>query len=320
MGNNEINEIAVGALAGALDRTNEELRSQRRSTYIRLALKGLFFLIVTLLVVNAGKNGLNNKSAGNKFEAHVAEIDITGPIMDGQSASADKIILSVQNAYESPNVKAVVLRINSPGGSPVQAGIVFDELLSLKDKHKDIPLYAVIDDLGASAAYYIAASADKIYVDKASMVGSIGVISSGFGYTDLMQKLGVERRLYTSGANKGLLDPYSPVNDGIKTHWNAMLGDIHQQFISSVKKGRGERLAKDNPDLFSGLIWTGEKSKELGLSDEIGNMLTVSRFVLAGKINIVNYTEKPDLMSQLSRKASAEFHGAMINLTAPYLQ
>lgn len=320
MENNDVNSVAVNALIGALDRTNEELRRQRRSGYLRMALKGLFFGVVAILVVSASKNGMNNQVGGKKFEAHVAEVDISGPIMDGSSASAEKIVLSVQNAYDNPNVKAVVLRINSPGGSPVQAGIVFDELMSLKAKHKDVPLYAVIEDLGASAAYYIAASADKIYVDKASMVGSIGVISSGFGYTDLMQKLGVERRLYTSGANKGLLDPYSPVNDTIKTHWNKMLSDIHQQFIESVKKGRGDRLAKDNPDLFSGLIWTGEKSKELGLSDEIGNMLTVTRFVLSGKVNVVNYTEKPDLISQLSKKASAEFHGAMIDMTAPHLQ
>lgn len=320
MENKDLNSTAVEALVGALDRTNNELRSQRRGNYFRMALKGLFFFVVIVLVLNAQKNGLNTQATGNKFDAHIAEVDISGPIMDGQSASADKIVQSVQNAYDNSNVKAVVLRINSPGGSPVQAGIVFDELMSLKAKHKDVPLYAVIDDLGASAAYYIAASADKIYVDKASMVGSIGVISSGFGYTEIMQKVGVERRLYTSGANKGLLDPYSPVNENIKTHWNKMLSDIHQQFIDSVKKGRGDRLVKDNPDLFSGLIWTGEKSKELGLSDEIGNMLSVSRFVLAGKVNIVNYTEKPDLMSQISRKASAEFTGAMIDFAAPHLQ
>ncbi|MFP8968393.1 signal peptide peptidase SppA [Pokkaliibacter sp. CJK22405] len=210
---------------------------------------------------------------------HVALINMKGVIADDKPAGADAIISSLDRAYENPAAKAIILQINSPGGSPVQAGYIYDEIKRLQQLHPDKKCYAVIEDIGASGGYYAAAAADEIYADKASIVGSIGVISSSFGFVDLMDKLGVERRTMTSGKYKDLMDPFSPRSSEVEVKWQQMLDITHQQFISKVKEGRGDRL-KQNPDMFTGMVWTGEQAQQLGLVDALGSARTVARDVV----------------------------------------
>lgn len=237
-------------------------------------------------------------------ERHTALINVYGAIEAKGEVSADKINAALQSAFEDKNTAGVLLRINSPGGSPVQSGIIFDEMRRLKAKHPDIPLYAVVEDLCASGGYYIAAGADKIYVNKASIVGSIGVLMNGFGFTGAMEKLGVERRLLTAGENKGFLDPFSPVNPAQKAHVEAMLGAIHQQFIDVVKLGRGKRL-QETPDMFSGLVWTGEQSIKLGLADELGTVDSVARDVIKAE-KLVDYSVKENLAERFAKRLGAD--------------
>lgn len=237
-------------------------------------------------------------------ERHTALINVYGAIEAKGEVSADKINAALQSAFEDKNTAGVLLRINSPGGSPVQSGIIFDEMRRLKAKHPDIPLYAVVEDLCASGGYYIAAGADKIYVNKASIVGSIGVLMNGFGFTGAMEKLGVERRLLTAGENKGFLDPFSPVNPAQKAHVEAMLGAIHQQFIDVVKLGRGKRL-QEAPDMFSGLVWTGEQSIKLGLADELGTVDSVARDVIKAE-KLVDYSVKENLAERFAKRLGAD--------------
>jgi protease-4 len=194
----------------------------------------------------------------------------------------------------------VVLRINSPGGSPVQAGYINDEIRRLRAKHPDIPLHVVVQDICASGGYYIAVAGDKIFVDKASLIGSIGVLMDGFGFTGAMEKLGVERRLITAGENKGFLDPFSPQNAQHQEFARTMVGEIHQQFINVVKQGRGKRL-KETPDMFSGLVWTGEKSIELGLADQLGSLESVAREVIKAE-HVVDFTPDENLAEQLAKR------------------
>lgn len=237
-------------------------------------------------------------------ERHTALINVYGAIEAKGEVSADKINAALQSAFEDKNTAGVLLRINSPGGSPVQSGIIFDEMRRLKAKHPDIPLYAVVEDLCASGGYYIAAGADKIYVNKASIVGSIGVLMNGFGFTGAMEKLGVERRLLTAGENKGFLDPFSPVNPTQRAHVEAMLGAIHQQFIDVVKLGRGKRL-QETPDMFSGLVWTGEQSIKLGLADELGTVDSVARDVIKAE-KLVDYSVKENLAERFAKRLGAD--------------
>jgi protease-4 len=221
-------------------------------------------------------------------------------IAENEQASADNIAGSLRNAFEDKNTKGIILRINSPGGSPVQSGYVYDEIKRLRSIYPNVKLYAVISDLGASGAYYIAAAADEIYADRASLVGSIGVISSSFGFVDLMDKLGVERRLYTSGENKAFLDPFSKQKKSESEFWKKVLNVTHQQFIGRVKEGRGDRL-KDDPSLFSGLIWSGEQALELGLIDNLGSTGYVAREII-GAENTINFTLKKDPIEQFIDK------------------
>ena len=230
---------------------------------------------------------------------HTAMIEVRGTIGAQEEASAANIVSALRSAFEDPGAKAVVLLIDSPGGSPVQAGIINDEIWRLKEKHGK-PVYAVVEETCASAAYYIAVAADRIYVDKASLVGSIGVLMDGFGFTGLMDKLGVERRLLTAGENKGFLDPFSPQTERHRSHAQQMLDDIHQQFIEVVRKGRGDRL-KDVPDMFSGLVWTGQRARELGLADELGNLDYVAREVVQAE-DIVDYTQRESIAQRLARR------------------
>jgi len=230
---------------------------------------------------------------------HTAVIDVKGEISSTAEASAENVIASLRSAMEDQGAQAVVLLIDSPGGSPVQAGIINDEITRLKALHNK-KVYAVVEETCASAAYYIAAAADEIYVDKASLVGSIGVLMDGFGFTGLMEKLGVERRLMTAGANKAMLDPFSPQDEAQKAYIQNMLGEIHQQFITVVKKGRGDRL-KETPDTFSGLVWSGQQAVAQGLADGLGNLDHVAREVVKAE-DIVDYTQRENVGMRLARQ------------------
>ena len=230
---------------------------------------------------------------------HTAVVEIKGEIADGAEASAVNIVASLHDAFDDSNAKAVVLLINSPGGSPVQAGIINDEITRLKAQSKK-PVYVVVEETCASAAYYIAASADAIYVDKASIVGSIGVLMDGFGFTGLMNKIGVERRLMTAGVNKGFLDPFSPQTPKQREYAQSMLDQIHQQFITVVRQGRGTRL-KEEPDTFSGLFWSGEQAIKMGLADHLGNLDFVAREVVKAP-ELLDYTRKENVAERLAKR------------------
>jgi protease-4 len=233
---------------------------------------------------------------------HTALIELRGEIAHDTEASAENLVASLKTAFEDAGSQAVVLRINSPGGSPVQAGIINDEIRRLKAKHQK-RVYAVVDETCASAAYYIAVAADEIYVDKASIVGSVGVLMDGFGFTGTMEKLGVERRLLTAGENKAILDPFSPMSEKHRMYMQAMLDQIHQQFIAVVKQGRGQRL-KETPETFSGLFWNGQKAIELGLADKLGNLDYVAREVVKAE-DVIDYTAKENVAERLAKRLGA---------------
>lgn len=230
---------------------------------------------------------------------HTALVELNGTISAGE-VSADQIISGLQAAFKDKNTKGVILRINSPGGSPVQAGQIYDEIKRLRAKYPNIPLYAVVDDICASGGYYVASAADRIYVDKASLIGSIGVLMDGFGFTGTMDKLGVERRLLTAGTNKGFLDPFSPVNPQQENYAKEMLEEIHQQFIKAVRDGRGTRL-KETPDMFSGLIWSGAKAVSLGLADGFGSAEYVARDVIHAE-NVVDFTPQQGFADRFAKR------------------
>jgi protease-4 len=276
--------------------TLEEQRTSRRwRAFTRLAWLAFFIFLIWMLA-------FRGTGTADKTIRHTAVIEIEGEIGPKQEASAEFIVAAAKAAFEDEGAQGVVLLINSPGGSPVQAGIITDELRRLKAKHNK-PLYAVVEESCASAAYYIAASADRIYVDKASIVGSIGVLMEGFGFVGLMEKLGVERRLLTAGENKGFLDPFSPQTDRHREHAQQMLDQIHKQFIDVVRTGRGKRL-KEVPELFSGLFWTGQQAVELGLADQLGNLDFVARDVLKAE-ELVDYTRRENIGERLVKRFGA---------------
>jgi protease IV len=263
-----------------------------------------FFRITWLLLV-CGLVWLGFRESGTANDVstpHTAVISIQGEIASGAEASAEFVVSAMRTAFEDDGAKAVVLLINSPGGSPVQAGIINDEIKRLRATYNK-PVYAVVEETCASAAYYIAAGADEIFVDKASIVGSIGVLMDGFGFTGLMDKLGVERRLLTAGENKGFLDPFSPQTEKQRAFAQAMLDQIHQQFIAVVKEGRGDRL-KETPEMFSGLFWTGQQAIEMGLADKLGNLDYVAREVVKAE-DIVDYTRKDNVAERLAKRFGA---------------
>jgi protease-4 len=240
---------------------------------------------------------------GELVGKHTALIEIKGNIEDEGSGSADVVVPELNKAFSDAESVAVVLRINSPGGSPVQAGIIVDEILRLKRRHPDKPVYVVVDEICASGGYYIAAAADRIYVNKASIVGSVGVLMDGFGFTGTMEKLGVERRLLTAGENKGFLDPFSPQSDKHKAHAQTMLNEIHQQFIAVVRTGRGKRL-KETPETFSGLFWSGARAVDMGLADGFGTVDSVARDVIKVE-EVVDYTAHENLPERVLKKFGA---------------
>jgi protease-4 len=277
--------------------TLKEQRARRRW--------GIFFKLATLALIGFGI-WLGLGSSVSDMESvgpHTALIKIEGTIEAKGAGDADAVIAALTKAYEDPTAVGIILEINSPGGSPVQAGIINDEMTRLRAKYPKKPLYVVVTEICASGGYYIAAAADRIYVNKASIVGSIGVLMDGFGFTGTMEKLGVERRLLTAGANKGFLDPFSPQSEAQKNYALSMLNEIHQQFIDVVRRGRGTRL-KETPEMFSGLFWSGAKSVELGLTDGFGTVESVARDQFKST-NIVDYTQREGLSDRVLRKFGA---------------
>jgi len=281
------------------DMQQEQVRSRRWG----ILFKSLTFVFLFSLLFGAWY-GVDESTVSQK--EHIALVEVYGPIMSGAPASSDQIVASLVAAFEEDAAKAVILDINSPGGSPVQSGIVYDELNRLQSKYPNKPVYAVISDVGASGAYYIAAAADYIYADKASMVGSIGVIGSGFGFTELMQKVGVERRSYTAGNNKDFLDPFQVEKPSQKADFERLLGEVHEQFVDVVKAGRGDRL-KDSVEVFSGAVWNGEKAVAMGLIDGLGSIYTVAREQIGiAELELYRPQQTPlqELMDEMGAQAS----------------
>ena len=294
---------AVATRAGlenSLERVALELLRQHKSerrwrVFFRLAWLGLAAAVLWFGFLQRSGTVAHNMP-------HTALVEVRGEIAVDSEASAELLVGAIKSAFEDPGSQAIVLRINSPGGSPVQSGIVHDEIRRLKAKHNK-KLYVVVEEICASGAYYIAAAADEIYVDKASIVGSIGVLMDGFGFTGTMQKLGVERRLLTAGANKGMLDPFSPANPQQTAIAQAMLDQIHQQFIKVVKEGRGARL-KETPETFSGLFWNGEEAVKQGLADGYGNLDFVAREVVKAE-EVIDYTPQENVAERLAKRFGA---------------
>lgn len=287
----------------ALAAVKEQRIARRWSIFFKILGFGYIFALLFLFMNWSGDNKLDIDGK------HTALVELKGTISSNE-VSADQIISGLQDAYKDKGTQGVILRINSPGGSPVQAGQIYDEIKRLRVKYPKVPLYVVVDDLCASGGYYVAAAADKIYVDKASLVGSIGVLMDGFGFTGTMGKLGVERRLLTAGVNKGFLDPFSPVNPQQEAYAKVMLEQIHQQFIQAVRAGRGTRL-HETPDMFSGLIWSGEESVRLGLADGLGSTESVARDVIHAE-KIVDYSPQEGFADRFAKRFGVEL-GKNIN-------
>ncbi len=264
---------------------------------------GIFFRLLTfsyLFILLSWALGWFDSDAVSVSDKHTALVDLQGEITAEGLSSAENVKAGLKNAFKHRNTAGVILRINSPGGSPVQAGVINDEIYRLRSQYPNIPFYAVVEDICASGGYYIAVAADKIFVDKASVVGSIGVIMNGFGFTGTLEKLGVERRLLAAGENKGFLDPFSPSNPQQRQHATKMLAEIHQQFINVVQKGRGDRLQAD-PDIFSGVVWTGEQSITLGLADALGDVDYVAREIIQAE-RVVDFTAQEGLVDRFSKR------------------
>jgi len=285
-----INELAFAAL-----------REKQRARRWNIVLRVLWLLLFAVLIAGLFGSQLSGLLGGGS--RHTAVVNIRGVIAEGEPANATSIVASLERALADRNSVGVILRINSPGGSPVQSGIVFDEILRLRNEYPSKPIHAVVSDLCASAAYYIASAADNIYADKASVVGSIGVRMDSFGLHGTLDMLGIERRLLTAGDNKALLDPFLPQQPEHVAHLQTMLDDIHDQFIAAVRRGRGDRL-RDDPELFSGLVWTGAQSQKMGLVDKLANETFVASEVM-GAARLVNYTQKQPLSERLIRKFGA---------------
>src|SRR5688572_10137945 len=290
------------------------LKEQRRARRWGIFFKLLTFAYITFVLVWAVDwRGRADMTGGKK---HTAMVEVNGVISAGSDASAERVNSALQAAFKDKNTQGVVVRINSPGGSPVQAQTIYDEMRRLRKKYPDIPLYAVVEDVCASGGYFVAAGADRIYVGKASIIGSIGVLMNGFGFTGLMDKLGVERRLITAGKNKGMLDPFSPVDESDVKYAREMVGDIHEQFVGVVREGRGKRL-KDTPEIFSGLIWTGQRSVDLGLADGFGSLEYVAREVVKAEV-IRDFTITEGVLDKVAKRFGAAFAGALAETAMRY--
>jgi len=287
----------------------EQRRARRWGIFFKLLTFAFLLFFVAMALLWRGQADV--LSAGR----HTALVDLVGVIEPRGDASADRVTAALQTAFKDKNTQGVILRINSPGGSPVQAGIIYDEIRRLRGVYPNIPIYVVVEDLCASGGYYIAAAADRIYVDKASIIGSIGVLMDGWGFTGTMEKLGVERRLLTAGENKAFMDPFSPVNPKQQEYAQSLINEVHQQFINVVKNGRGKRL-KESPEIFSGLMWTGARSIELGLADAYGNVDYVAREVIKAE-DIVDYTQKENIAERFAKRFGAAMGGALAKVVLP---
>jgi protease-4 len=274
------------------------LREQRRARRWGILFKSLTFAYIAAIIYMYADADISKVKLS---EAHTALVELNGVISDKDEANADNIVTALRDAFENDKSAGVIMRINSPGGSPVQSGYIYDEIRRLREKYPDTPLYAVVTDICASGGYYIASAADEIYADKASIIGSIGVRMDNFGFVEAIDKLGIERRTLTAGENKALLDPFLPEDEKTKAHMQTMLSEIHQQFIDSVKQGRGDRLDTTVEGIFSGLIWTGEAAVDIGLVDELGSSSHVAREVI-GEETIVNYTVKEDILERFAER------------------
>ncbi|HYL88596.1 MAG TPA: S49 family peptidase [Burkholderiales bacterium] len=288
----------------------DALIEQRRRRRWGIFFKLLTFAYITFVLVLMVEWSSPGDFASSK--KHTAMVDLNGVIAPGTDASAEKVNASLDAAFKDKYTQGVILRINSPGGSPVQSQTIYDEMRRLRKKYPDIPLYVVVEDICASGGYYVASAADRIYVGRASIVGSIGVLMNGFGFTGLMDKIGVERRLITSGANKGMLDPFSPLQEKDKVYIEGMMKDIHEQFIGAVREGRGKRL-KETPDMFSGLFWTGDKSVELGLADGFGSLDSVARDVVKAE-DIVDYTVREGFAEKVAKRLGASVASSLAQI------
>jgi len=297
--NNQWQQQTIEKLA--LSGLKEQQTARRWSTFFKLLTFAYLFLILVL-----GLGWLGGKGAAGP---HTALIEINGVIEPGGEVNADAVITSLNDAYESAGTKGIILRFNTPGGSPVQSGIINDEIMRQKKLHPKIPVYGVVEDICASGGYYIAAATDKIYVDKGSIVGSIGVLMDGYGFTEVMKKVGVERRLLTAGENKAMLDPFSPVNPKHQALAQTMLNEIHEQFKTVVRNGRGNRL-KETPETFSGLFWSGEQSIKLGLADALGSADYVAREVIKQE-EIVDYTYQETITDRFAKRLGASIAKAI---------
>ncbi|MGZ5092126.1 MAG: S49 family peptidase [Burkholderiales bacterium] len=291
----------------ALAAIQEQRRARHWSIFFKLL---LFIYLFALLFIALGWTG---KKDGTSSGKHTAMVELRGVISPDSAASADNIVSGLQEAFKDKRTQGVILRINSPGGSPVQAGHINDEIRRLREKYPNIPMYAVVEDICASGGYYVAVAADHIYVDKGSIIGSIGVLMDGFGFTGLMDKLGVERRLLAAGKNKGFLDPFSPIREDQKQYAETMLNEIHQQFITVVRQGRGKRL-KETPELFSGLLWVGTRSVELGLADGLGSVDYVARELIKAE-DIVDFTPRENIAERVARRFGAAMAEAVVRIT-----
>lgn len=306
---NSVNENEPGWERGVLEKlalasVTEQRRARRWSVFFKM------LMFVYLIAVGAMAFYPNfEKSISDSDEEHAAIIDVLGVIAETEVANADRIIEGLRDAAKDSKTKGIVLNVNSPGGSPVQSAYVYEEIRRLKKKHPDMPIYAVVSDICASGGYYIASAADKIYVNQSSMIGSIGVVMNGFGFVNTMEKLGVDRRLLIAGEHKALMDPFSPMNAEETEHMQALLDNVHQQFIAAVKVGRGDRLV-ETEGMFSGLIWTGEQGVKLGLADDFGSVDTVARDII-GTNKKLNFTPQERLLDKVFGSLGASFGHAL---------
>lgn len=280
-----------------------EQRKSRISGWFFKAFVVLYILISTAVGIRA-VNSFSEPDTSDGVK-HTALIELSGIIMDKSSASADSIISALKRAVYDPDTAGIIIRCNSPGGSPVQSDYIYREIRRLRSSNPGIPIHTVVTDMCASGGYYVAAATDNIYVNPSSIVGSIGVINEGFGYTELMKKLGVERRILTSGKNKSMLDPFSPMSKESVQHTKQIMSSIHREFINSVVVGRGQKLKLDNKNLFTGLYWPGRQAIKLGLADKIGDIYTVSKNVI-GSTNIVDFTTRESIMNKFLRNITTE--------------
>jgi protease-4 len=288
----------------ALAAVTEQTRARRWSIFF----KSLVFLYLCAILVMFMYPNIKQDMGGDSKE-HTAVIDVVGVIAEGKDVDAESIIKSLRNAVKDKNTKGIILHANSPGGSPVQSSYVYEEIRKIKKDHPDLPVYTVVSDICASGCYYIASASDKIFVNQASLVGSIGVLMDGFGFVNVMEKMGVERRLLTAGTHKAMLDPFSPPKEDETRYMQGLLDQVHQQFISAVKAGRGDRL-KDTPELFSGLVWTGEEGVRLGVVDAFGSDDYVAKEII-GVEHKVDFTQPDRLLDRIAGKLGASFGQAI---------